>query len=142
MDGYEMWSDSVNIDPEKEIAIAVEFQIKAGSVSIKSEPPNAMVIIDGKRTGSSPETLTDIEPGKHLVKIKMKAGSININSQPPNAMVLIDGKKAGSTPETLTDIKPGKHLVEVKMEGYAEWVKKINMKKVEEITLNASTSVY
>jgi hypothetical protein len=60
MDGYEVWKESVDIEPGKEIAITAELQMKAGRVSINSEPPNAMILIDGKSAGTTPNMLTEI----------------------------------------------------------------------------------
>ncbi len=163
MNGYELWSDSINTEPGKEITITAELQTKTGSVVIKSEPTNAMVLIDGEKAGSTPETLTNIKPGKHLVEIKMdgyidwnesiniepgmesditaelqiKACTVSINSEPSNAMVLIDGERAGSTPEILTDIKPGKHIVEVRIDEYETWSKNIDIEQGMEIEISA-----
>ncbi len=163
MDGYEMWSDSVNINPGKETAITAELETKAGSVSIKSEPSNAMVLIDEKRAGSTPETLTDIKPGMHLVEVKMegfetwrdsvninpgkeiavtaklqiKAGSVTIKSNPSEATILIDSKDVGTTPKIIADLSPEKHLVEVRMDGYESWSKSIDIEPAMKAELTA-----
>ena len=163
MDGYEMWSDSVNINPGKETAITAELETKTGSVSIKSEPSNAMVLIDGKRAGSTPEMLTDIKLGMHLVEVKMegfetwcdsvninpgkeiavtaklqiKAGSVTIKSNPSEATILLDSKDVGTTPKIISDLSPEKHLVEVRMDGYESWSKSIDIEPAMKAELTA-----
>ena len=172
-DEYLTWSEKVEIVSDKETTLKAVLQAKPGSISIKSKPSDARILIDGNEVGTTPETIKDLSPGTRMVDISMdgyadwkesvdiipgkeiditailqmevgitaelhmKGGRLNINSEPSNAMIFIGGKEEGATPKILTDIKPGKHIVEVRMEGYAEWVKKINIKKGEEITLNA-----
>ena len=163
MDGYELWSDSVNINPGKESTVTAELQTKPGSVSINSEPPNAIVFIDKKEVGTTPKIITDLSNEKHLVEVimdgyeawsesvnvelgielniraelQMIAGSVSINSEPMNAMILIDSKKAGATPTTPTDILPGKHNVEIRMEGYETWSKNVEIRSDKENTIEA-----
>ncbi|MBC8552808.1 MAG: PEGA domain-containing protein, partial [Candidatus Brocadiales bacterium] len=163
MNGYEIWCDNVNIDPGKEIIVTADLQIKPGSVSINSEPPNAMIRIDSKEAGTTPKIITDlsleehhvevrmdgyevwsedinIEPGIELsvvAELQMKAGSVSINSEPSNAMILIDSKKAGSTPKTLTGIKPGMHQVEVSMDGYETWSESVEVRSDKENAIAA-----
>ena len=163
MDGYELWSDSVNINSGKESAVTANLQIKPGLVSIISEPPNAIVFIDNKEVGSTPKIITDLSYEEHLVEVRMVgyevwsdsinvelgielnvraelqmiAGSVSINSEPTNAMILIDSKKAGATPTRLTDILPGKHNVEIRMEGYEIWCKNVEIRSDKENTIQA-----
>ena len=44
--------------------------MKTGSIMIDSEPSNAKIYLDGKVVGTSPETVTDLKPGKHTLEIK------------------------------------------------------------------------
>ena len=164
MNGYEMWSDNVNIDPGKEITVTAELQIKPGSVSINSEPPNAMIRIDSKEAGTTPKIITDLSLEEHHVEVRMdgyevwsesinikpgielsvvaelqmKAGSVSINSEPSNAIIFIDSKKAGFTPETLTGIKPGKHQVEVGIDGYETWSESVEVRSDKENAITAA----
>ena len=163
MDRYEMWCESINVDPGKEVAVTAELQMNPASISITSNPPGAMIYMDGKEAGTTPKVITDLTIEKHLLEVKMdgyevwnksidtepgigltltadlqmKAGSVSINSEPPDAMIFIDGKKAGITPETLTDIKPGNHSVEVRMEGYETWSESVKVSGDKENVLTA-----
>ncbi|MCP4412824.1 MAG: PEGA domain-containing protein, partial [Gammaproteobacteria bacterium] len=164
MDGYESWNKNVDFELGKEITITADLQMKAGSISINSNPSGAIIHIDGKKSGKTPETITDLSPGIHSVRIIMDGyedwsesvdikgdkentlsanlleitGSININSNPPEATLYLDGEKIGITPDTLKSVAVGTHEVEVKMDGFAEWKKIVTVKKGKEFTLNAT----
>ncbi|MDP6924569.1 MAG: PEGA domain-containing protein [Candidatus Scalindua sp.] len=164
MDGYETWNKSVDFVEGKETVIATELQMKAGSISISSNPTGAFIKINGKKSGNTPETINDLSPGTHLAEIRMDGyedwsesvdikgdkinklvanlleitGSININSNPPEAAIYLNGEKAGITPDTLKSVTIGSHEIEIKMEGFAGWKKTLNVKKGKEINLNAT----
>ena len=164
MDGYERWSKSIDIVEGKETVITADLQMKAGSISVNSKPQEAIIYIDGKKSGKTPETITDLIPGTHLVKVIMNGyedwsesvdiigdkkntltaellkitGSINVSSNPPEAAIYLDGEKVGATPDSLQSVAIGAHEVEVKMEGFAEWKKEINVKKGKELALNVA----
>ncbi|MGR3294050.1 MAG: PEGA domain-containing protein [Candidatus Scalindua sp.] len=164
MEGYEMWSDNVIIDPGKEYVVTAELQMKPGTVSVNSEPPNAMILIDSNEVGTTPEIITDLSFEKHLVEVRMdgyevwsesinveqgielnvtaelqmKAGSVSINSEPSGAIILIDNKNAGTTPKTLTGITPGKHHVEVAKDGFETWVESVDVRGEKENILKAT----
>ena len=164
MDGYETWTKSVDFEQGKKIAIAAELKMKAGSISISSNPPEAFIYIDGKKSGKTPVTTTDLKPGTHLIEVKMDGyeewsesvdiigdkensltiellaitASININSNPPEAAIYLDREKVGTTPDILKSVLIGTHEVGVKLEGFAEWKRVLNVKNGKEITLNAA----
>ncbi len=152
-DGYEIWSNRVEIMPGKEIALTAELQVKKGSVSVKSEPSDGIVLLDENHAGNTPIVLTDLIPGKHKVEIKVEGyenwiesidimpekevaltaepkmipGTISMESKPAEAIVFLDEKEFGKTPITITDLQPGKYKVEVKMDGYEDWGETINI---------------
>ncbi len=164
MDGYVTWGDDINVEPGKDIAVTAELQMKPGTVSINSDPANAMILIDSKEAGTTPKIVTDlsfevhhvevkmdgyeswdesvnVEPGIELsvtAELQMKPGSVSINSEPSDAIILINNKKVGTTPGTLTDIKPGKHQIEVRKEGFETWIDSIDVRGEEENILNAT----
>ncbi|KHE93711.1 MAG: PEGA domain protein, partial [Candidatus Scalindua brodae] len=51
MEGYGHWSESVEITADKEHQITAVLKQLTGSLDIKSEPENAMIIVDGKEVG-------------------------------------------------------------------------------------------
>ncbi|MGR3174615.1 MAG: PEGA domain-containing protein [Candidatus Scalindua sp.] len=167
MDGYEVWSEVVDVVADKENVLTATLQMKAGSISIKSDPANAMIFLDGKNVDTTPKTITDLKPGKYKVEVKMEGyevwhenveldigkhkaliatlqimtGSISIESEPVNARIFLDGKEFGTTPVMRRSIDHGKHEVEVRMEGYKVWSKIINLKAGKEKLLTATLQI-
>ena len=167
MDGYDVWSKSVEIEANKKKNLTLELQTNTGSISINSEPSNARIFLDGKEAGTTPDTLRSIIPGMHEVEVRkdryevwresidvkvgeenaltsvlqMKSGSIMIDSEPSDAKIYLDGKEAGTTPETITDLKPGKHMLEVKKARYEVWRKDIEIEADAEKTLTAALQI-
>ena len=164
MDRYEVWSECVDVVPNKTITLKATLQLRTGSIMIESVPTKARIYLDGKEAGVTPETLRSIVPGTHKVEIKMdgleiwreiveieadkestlkavlqlKPGSINIKSEPTNATMYLDGKEIGTTPATITDLMPGEYKLELKMDGYDVWGESINVETDIEVTLTAT----
>jgi hypothetical protein len=165
--GYGIWSEGVNILPDKEIHLTAVLQLGVGSISLKSDPSNAMAFIDGGEVGTTPISITDLKPGIHylevrkdgyddwresvdiipgkelpfMVSLQMKAGSMSIMSNPSNAKALIDGKDSGTTPITKADIKPGNYNVEVLKDGYVDWKENVNIAPGKDIELTATLQI-
>ncbi|HJL63840.1 MAG TPA: PEGA domain-containing protein, partial [Candidatus Marinimicrobia bacterium] len=55
MDGYEVWSESINVETNIEKTLTATLQLKTGSIMIDSEPANATIYLDGERIGTTPE---------------------------------------------------------------------------------------
>ena len=162
-DEYQTWSDSVDIVPGKEIPLEAVLQAKPGSISIKSKPSDAKILIDGNEAGTTPETINDIKCGTHIVELKVEGcevwsenvevkankqscltavlqemtGSISIKSEPSNATILVNGNNVGSTPDTIKNLKPGKHQVEVRMDGLDNWSNSVEVTAGKESTVTA-----
>ena len=167
MEGYEVWRESVDIEAGKHRALTARLNIEAGSINIESTPANARIYLDGENVGITPETITNLKPGKYKVEVKMDGyevwhenvkldigkhkaltatlqimkGSISIESEPANAKIFLDGKEFGITPAMRRHIDPGKHKVEVMMEGYEVWSKSVNLKVGKEKLLTATLQI-
>ena len=112
---------------------------------IITDPPNADVIIDGKKSGHTPRKIY-LKPGPYLVKVyipgykqeqhavtvtpsagaslhlKLKPLSgkpvpIKVDSLPSGAELLINGEVIGNTPADLI-LKPGRYQIKVTLDGY------------------------
>jgi hypothetical protein len=144
MDGYSIWSESVEVEAEMEKELTAKLQEIRGTVNINSRPSGALILLDGKKTGTTPKTVSDLTAGMHLVKVSMGGyedwsedinvtagkeytltaalqeitGSVIVKSEPSNAKILINNKEIGSTPETIKNLKSGMHNVEVRMDGF------------------------
>jgi TonB family protein len=113
-------------------------------VSYEVKPANALIVLpDARRTGRTPDTLTDLTPGDYTVtfvrdgwmpqvesitvardatahlKGLFPNGTISLTSTPVGATVLHDGTKVGVTPLTLSDQTPGDVNFILVLPGYA-----------------------
>ena len=121
MDGFEDWSNSVEVAACKESTITALLQKTTGSISVKSTPLEAIIYIDSEEVGTTPATLCSIPVGTHEVEIKtvgyedwkrsiiikkekemslnailqLNIGSIIIESYPEKAKINLDGKDVG-----------------------------------------------
>ena len=46
-------------------------QIKTSSISVDSNPADAVIYLDGEEVGTTPDTVRSIIPGTHEVEIRM-----------------------------------------------------------------------
>ncbi len=51
--------------------------VRTGELRVETEPPGAMVSIDGKRAGTSPRTVADLAAGRHEVTVESAHGRIS-----------------------------------------------------------------
>ncbi len=68
----------LNVIAGKEISQVVELSrtVETGTVDVRTDPPGARVVIDGKAAGVSPLTISDLKPGAHSVVVEGPNGSI------------------------------------------------------------------
>ena len=163
MDGYEVWSENVDVETDKETFLTLALKLRTGSLSIKSKPVKAKIFLNGEGVGTLPKTLTDLKPGEYSVEVRlagyevwsetvdieadlkktltaelqMKTGSINIESKPAKAKIYLDGEEVGTTPATLMSVAPGVHEVEVRMDGYDVWSESVEVEAGKEKVLTS-----
>ncbi|MHC4139226.1 MAG: PEGA domain-containing protein, partial [Planctomycetota bacterium] len=144
--------------------VTASLQRITGAISINSDPSHAIILIDGKKAGTTPAKIKDLSPDKHMVDISMEGyaawkesvnivpgeeidltavlqmeeGSIDVKSKPSDAMVLLDSKEVGTTPVSLISIPVGPHEIEIKIDGYENWKRSIIIKKGKLTNLNAT----
>ncbi|MCP4412263.1 MAG: PEGA domain-containing protein, partial [Gammaproteobacteria bacterium] len=84
MDGYEKWIEKVEIKSNEENSITALLQKITGSISIKSKPTKAIIYLEGKEVGTTPDIIGPIAVGSHEVEISIEGykswkKSINID---------------------------------------------------------------
>ena len=147
MNGYEVWSKNVEVKGGSKKTLTAVLQMKTGSISVKSEPANARIFLDGKEVGTTPDVIRSTVSGSHEVELKLdgyevwskrvnieedkekalsavlriKAGSLMIESEPTDAKIYLDGEEIGTTPNAISSIAPDTYEVEVKKDGYDVW---------------------
>jgi len=72
MEGYKVWSKIVNLKAGKEKLLTATLQIMSGVIRVESTPTKAMIYLDGKDVGTTPDILRSVAPGTHEVKVKME----------------------------------------------------------------------
>jgi TonB family protein len=118
---------------------------RPGGLRIETDPPGAVVSIDGKEAGLSPVALPKVRPGVHMVRVardgfapagltlEVRNGEpllplrfvmepltakLRVRTDPPDASVLVDAKPVGTTPLEALSLPPGRHEVRVERRGY------------------------
>ena len=64
-------SENVEISADKKNHITAILRKLIGSLIIKSKPSNAMIIVNGKKAGSTPIIINEQVPGTYMVEVKM-----------------------------------------------------------------------
>jgi len=140
----------------------------SGSLRVETDPPGAVVTVNGETQGSSPLDLSELPFATYDVKVDLKGyearservslgedspraelkialtkaapttGLADIVSTPFGASVTVDGAKVGLTPVTGYRLKPGNHRVEVAREGYESWTGTLLVQAGQRSRLDAS----
>jgi serine/threonine-protein kinase len=115
---------------------------------IETEPPGAVIWLDGAEAGRAPVVRPQIEPGQHNVRVAAEgyatasltftvqpgvppgslrfvldpmSARLDITSNPPGALVSVDGETIGETPLEQLPMPTGRHTVTVAKDGFAPW---------------------
>jgi hypothetical protein len=135
---------------EVRVDYLVEVTVKGGELEVRSEPSGAKVYLDGKEFGESPLLLSDVSPGRHLIRIvkdgyeayevleniegdrkKVTAhlkkvvaeGELIIRTEPPGATITLNGRSVGKSPFEGKTLSPGIYRIRITKEGYETWEK-------------------
>jgi TonB family protein len=118
---------------------------RPGGLRIETDPPGAVVSVDGKEAGLSPVALPKVRPGVHMVRVSRDGyapagltlevrngepqlplrfvmepltAKLRLQTDPAQASVVVDGKAVGTTPLDGLNLQPGRHEVRVERRGY------------------------
>jgi hypothetical protein len=117
---------------------------KVYSFEIRSDPPGAYVIFEGKKVldQKTPTTIKDLKAGKYIVKLDLedypsisqvldtestpsslmmsfKEGiTVVFNSNPQGAKITLDGRELGTTPCKVQGLRAKGYLANLNLEGY------------------------
>jgi TonB family protein len=128
-----------------------------GVIRVETQPPGAIVNLNGETKGASPMELTGLGFGTYEVKLELKGydsrtesvevteqapqaevkvalarplptqGSADILSTPFGAAVSVDGASRGRTPLTDLRLKPGPRRVDITKDDYEPWTGTVNV---------------
>lgn len=147
------YSEIIKISAEIDLTKSNGF-IGNGSIIIRTDPPNAVVIAGGMNLGKSPVFIADLPSGelsiivqkdgnlsknetvfingidqqKITIALEKKTGSALFDSDPENAEIYINGNLVGRTPFSINGLDIGQHKVIYQMEGYLNVEGYVNIK--------------
>ena len=124
------------------------------TLSVRSIPPGASILLDGNPPDKPPDTFTKIALGKHQLTatlegyepiqqelkidvpnpeplvIGLKAfGNLTIESEPSGAMIALDEGPPLKAPYTYSNVKFGRHKLSASLEGYLTTQQELELKK-------------
>ena len=121
-------------------------------LEVLSSPPEATVLLDGKKVGSTPVVIEAAEAGRHVIEIRKKGhvaarqvvvlgiadvkksvnanllqtGEISVHAEPAGALVSVDGQAAGHAPLKI-EAGPGAHSVHIRQNGRKAITKEVKV---------------
>lgn len=152
--GYQRLATQITVTTDTLQQHRVELVPLPGKLNISLTPvEQAVVRIDGKRVGTAPGTIEEVEAGTRLVEISAKRylpytatleirgkrleeelkatllpawADLSLASEPPGATLLVDGVELGPTPYT-GELIHGSRKLEVRRKGYKPWTRTIEV---------------
>ncbi|MBN1999214.1 PEGA domain-containing protein [candidate division KSB1 bacterium] len=141
---YEDWLGAVELESGGRQTVHADLVLKKGTVIVQADGPNAMVFLDGRECGRAPQTILNVNYGRHTVQVKralhqtwekqfdlaekgpvylhaelvIAMTRLNITGEPKGAHIFLDGKPAGQLPLENVEVMPGSHSVRAMCAGY------------------------
>lgn len=156
---YYSSSQTVFLEPDEFKKVELVLVKAKGSLKIVTDPLEAEIFLDNKSMGTSPQTLTGLDTGEHLLKLsksdyvdyeqmilvegdkterlkitleKITPGTLKIISQPPDCDVYVNGQYKGRTPVAVRDLMPGLVQLRIVNPLYNDWQESVVLKNGEE----------
>lgn len=152
LDGYVIHIEKARVDAEETATVDVELKEKVGKVDVRSSPPGAAVVVDGRVMGTTP-TLLSLPATPHVILLRHKdcrdkkvsvaviqgqtlalneeleqdPGGLAFMSDPMGAKVYLDDdtEPRGKTPLRLAQVEAGWHKVNVAKTDYGTWTDRV-----------------
>ncbi|MFC2170738.1 PEGA domain-containing protein, partial [Calditrichota bacterium] len=153
-------SETVFVAPNVMTRININMKKGLSSLRIYSKPFEAIVTIDDKEIGPTPQIIDDITAGPHKVKLSLpgyidheesinlnigeeqrldvrlfKESLLKIDTSPVGADIVLNGRYFGKAPIVLSSVKPGKNTITARIDGYFTWEKDIEFQEGENQTI-------
>lgn len=153
--GYETLETQLQVQGTEHQELSFTLKPLKASLHVDTEPPGAMLYLDGQLLANTPMEWTTIEAGSHQIRIVLNGyeeyestvyfargeekrlhiillkelEGLEVISNPPDADVYVDSKFAGRTP-LLIQIPPGEHEILVAKDAtYEDYATKITIQK-------------
>lgn len=137
-----------------------------GSLSITTTPSGAAVYVNNIYYGITPQTVSGLTPGNHLVQLthsgyepwsqtagvtegqistvtavlvpKQEQGTLSVSSNPAGAAIYLDSVYYGTTQKTISGIEAGLHDLELTKAGYEDSVMRVRIYTEQVTTVSKS----
>ena len=162
----------VQVQPSRDadVTFVLNREPGPGKLHIETEPPEAVVFVDGQQVGTSPYT-GEVAPGEHVLEVsndgyktvqqqlqldpgqqlslklalqQAQAGQvpplIAAASDPQGAQLFLDGKLVGPTPIKARST-PGPHDIKLGLDGYISRSARINLPDSRDFELRLAVSL-
>lgn len=144
MYGYRRVEKSITVKAGEKNKVYEELMALVGSITIKTKPPGATVMMDGSEfLGLTPVNKPDVIIGQHTLKVSLdghndiskvfklkygdekkfiltmapKPGTLSVSTTPTGAAIYINGKRQGRS-NTSIELSGGSYKVEVRKSDY------------------------
>jgi hypothetical protein len=159
--GYRAVFDTLVLEKDETREMAFDLTELAGELRVLSDPPGAVVHIDGENTHlATPATVSQLSANRlHRVELRLAGyrigvldgirihddstvtvnhsfakmdGALSVVSQPADAQVYLDGGLVGSTPCILENVAYGRHALRISKAGHSDYARDIDLSKPNE----------
>jgi len=142
----------------------------SGTLTVTSNPSDAIVLLDGTNSETTPWIYTNLVTGYHTVEVDYPGyeayvtnvyvdngaspevdaeltplqtyGSMLVDSSPEGAGIFIDGNYEGITPTTVGGLSPGLHQVEAHLAGYMVQTQMVTISSGQGNNINIAMQPY
>jgi len=166
LEGYVEAVAKVEIKRKKTTKKAVTLKPLPPVLVVESNPAGARVSVDGKEVGVTPLKTTDVQPGKHEIRLSLaghrdvlrkvalenakekrlvealeaRQGHLRVTTAPAGATVLVDGKPVGRTPIDGAPVLAGEHTIELRLERYQPATRRVAVAEGASVKLAVTLS--
>lgn len=157
--GYTSYEQEIRFPEESPLTVRLEKKTQ-GNLTVKSEPDDAKVLLNGNLKGRTPLTISDLTYGDYTIKVSKDGyppvtdtvtiqgderlvsytlttdkGIVRVRSIPTKASILVSNQIENYlSPETIT-LEPGTYTLMVGMQGYTSETKKVTLAAGDDISL-------
>lgn len=161
--GYYSGIQTVFLEPNEFKKVELTLVKAKGGLKIVTTPLEADIFLDNKPLGLSPQTLTGLDAGEHILKLskadyldheevvvvegdeikrlnihmeKIRPAMLKITTQPPNCDVYVNGELKGRSPAVVRELMPGQVKIKITNPMYRDWTESVTLTNGEVKEIN------
>lgn len=158
--------ETVAASSNKAAAASSKKTVESGRLLVRSTPPGASVVVDGRSRGVTPLTVGELALGAHSIEVAQpdqaarwlrvnlsdrhpersidfdfrpadSPGSLQVASRPSEAQVFVDDTLIGTTPLLLSNVAAGSRRVRIELSGYKSWTTSVQIEPGARLRVSA-----